>query len=169
MFLWIMAHEIMPSDWFSNCWVMHILMNPMRVGRSIIAYNSFFVALIRYLYIVHYKTANQWIFEKMGRRFQIASIAFPIFMEVIRILSEEDLPGLRSTERFRNCVAENEGLNNTDSLILPTPATVEFSLKFLSPHLVNAMYSIYLAIATLVYSNMVEGYFYLRMYETIQR
>ena len=118
---WIMGHEIMPSDWFSNCWVMNILLQPMRIGRSIIAYNSFFVALIRYLYIVYRQKANQWSFEKVGKLFQVASIAIPISMETIRIFSEEDMPGLKSTERFKSCVAANEGLNGTQNIEFPPP------------------------------------------------
>ena len=43
-------------------------------GRTIIAYNSLFVALIRYVYIVYDQKANQWDFESVGRSFQIASI-----------------------------------------------------------------------------------------------
>ena len=50
LYLWINAHEIMPSSWFENCWLMNTMMHPIRIGRTIIAYNSFFIALIRYIY-----------------------------------------------------------------------------------------------------------------------
>ena len=45
LFMWIMSHEILPSAWFSNCIVMNFLMNPLRIGRSMIAYNSFLLPL----------------------------------------------------------------------------------------------------------------------------
>ena len=169
LFLWIMAHEIIPASWFKNCWVMNILMNPMRIGRAIIAYNSFFVALIRYLYIVHRKKANKWKFEKVGKLFQAASIIVPVSMEIVRLFSEYDLPGLRSTERFKTCVAMNEGLNSTASINLPDPAPVQLSLRIFPAGMVDAMYGFYLACATMVYSNVIEGYFYYRMFQTITR
>ena len=143
-------------------------MNPMRIGRSIIAYNSLFVALIRYIYIVYHQKANQWSFEKVGRLFQIASIVVPVMVEVIRIFSEKDLPGLKTTERFRKCVASNEGLNSTDNLVLPDPAPVAFSLQYLPSQVVNAMYYMYLTSATLVWLNIIEGYFYLKMYHIVK-
>ena len=169
LFLWIMAHEIIPASWFSNCWVMNILMNPLRIGRAIIAYNSFFVALIRYLYIVHRQKANKWKFKKVGILFQAASITVPISMEVVRFFSEYDLPGLRSTERFKSCVAVNEGLNSTVSITLPDPAPVALSLQIFPAEIVDTMYGMYLTITTMVYSNVIEGYFYFKIFQTITR
>ena len=169
LFLWIMAHEIMPADWFSNCWVMNILMNPLRIGRAIIAYNSFFVALIRYLYIVHRKKANEWKFRSVGSIFQGASIVVPLTMELVRFLSEYDLPGLRSTDRFKSCVAINEGLNVTANISLPDPMPVELSLKVFPGEVVDTMYYFYITMATIVYSNVIEGYFYFKMFRVINR
>ena len=168
-FLWMMAHEILPADWFSNCWVMNILMNPLRIGRAVIAYNSFFVALIRYLYIVHRKRANKWKFQRVGKIFQVSSVSVPITMELIRFFSEYDLPGSRSTDRFKSCVATNEGLNSTLNIILPDPAPVELSLKVFPNEVVNAMYFFYLAMATIVYSNVIEGCFYFKIFQVIRK
>ena len=91
-FMWLNTNEMLPAAWFSNCWIMNLLMQPMRIGRSIIAYNSFFVAFIRYLYIVHRETANEWDFEKVGKRFQYASIGVPIILELLRVLTESRSP-----------------------------------------------------------------------------
>ena len=57
------------------------------LGRAIVAYNSLFVALIRYVYIVHERKANQWDFELVGKRFQIASISVPIIHVIIHGLT----------------------------------------------------------------------------------
>ena len=168
-FMWMMANEILPAAWFGNCWFANILMNPMRIGRSILAFNSLFVALIRYVYIVHLKKANEWTFEKVGKIFQIASIAVPVCMEVIRILSEEDMVGLKATDEFLNCVAKNENLNTTLDLILPKPAPVAFTMGVLSPELVRAVYYIYLTVVTLVYLNLIEAYLYFKIFQTIKR
>ena len=139
LFFWMMNNEVLPAEWFRNCWLMNVLMNPIRIGRSVIAYNSFFVALIRYLYIVHHERANMWDFEKVGRKFQVASILVPVFMEVIRLFSEEDLNGIRSSESFQKCVASNEGLNDSTGIILPKPAAMALALKILPLQMVEVI------------------------------
>ena len=170
LYFWINAHEIIPSSWFENCWLMNIMMHPIRTGRTIIAYNSFFVALIRYLYIVHYKRAKKWDFRKTGRVFQLASILVPLGMEIVRISTEIDVPGLKTTERFQTCVILNEGLNTTSSSIqLPQPATVEFTLRFLPRSLVSVLYYINLVITLIIGSNLVETFLYYKIFESIKR
>ena len=169
LFLWLMTNEIMPVDWFSNCWVMNALMNPMRVGRSIIGYNSFFIALIRYLYIVHHKKADKWKFEKVGRIFQVTSILWPILMEVIRLFSEEDFSGFRASEKFKRCVASNEDWNNTTNIILPKPSAMGLTLKILPIESVEAIYYIFIGITAMIFSNLVEGYMYIKIYQSIKR
>ena len=169
IFFWLMTNEIMPADWFGNCWVMNILMNPMRFGRSIIAYNSFFIALIRYLYIVYHKRANMWDFDKVGRRFQLVSIIWPILMEMIRLFSEEDLNNLRQTEKFRSCVAFNEGWNNTTNITLPKPSAMALTLKVLPPEMVEGIYYIFIGISALIFSNITEGYMYVKIFQRIKR
>ena len=170
LYLWMNAHEIMPSSWFENCWLMNIMMHPVRIGRTIIAYNSFFVALIRYLYIVHHKKANQWDFQKTGQIFQVASILVPLVMELIRVSTEVDVPGLKTTERFQKCVIESEGLNTTSaSISLPLPVTVEFTLRLLPHSMVSVIYYIDLAITLVIGSNLLETYFYFKIFESIKR
>ena len=169
IFLWMNAHEIIPCDWFSNCWLMNILMHPIRIGRTIIGYNSFFVAFIRYLYIVHDKKSNQWNFEKTGRLFQVASILVPIAMEAIRILTEFDVPGLKQTKQFRECVATSEGLNSTLSIVIPPPATVALTLQLFPLQLVHYFYYINMAITLLLSTNIIEAYFYLKCFQIARR
>ena len=169
VFFWLMTNEIMPAEWFSHCWVMNILMQPMRIGRSIIAYNSFFVALIRYLYIVHNEKANMWDFEKVGRIFQITSIVWPIWMEVIRLFSEEDMLGLRESDSFKSCVASNLGLNTTTDIILPKSTALGLTLKLLPLEVVEFIYYIFIGITALIFSNLAEGYMYLKIFQRIKR
>jgi len=168
-FLWIITNEILPAAWFSNYWVFHISLQPVRIGVAIVAYNSSFVALIRYQYIVHRQKANQWNFEKVGKLFQKASITFPMFMEIMRIFSEYDFPGLKSSERFKNCMSFNEGLNITENTTFPTPETVGISLQFLPLAVVDTMYYIYVIISFLVFSNLIDGYMYWKIFQTIKR
>ena len=171
--LWIMTNEILPAAWFSNFWVFNILLQPVRIGGVIVAYNSSFVALIRYQYIVCRQKANQWNFEKVGKLFQIASMAFPIFTEIWRMFSEYGDSifrfGMKSSERFRNCMAVNEGFNSTENMTFPAPAPVGISLQFLPHEVVDAMYFIYGTITFLVFSNLIDGYMYWKIFQTIKR
>ena len=169
MAMWVMNNEIVPATWFRNCWLLNIFMNPVRVGRVVIAYNSFFVALIRYVYIVHSEKANTWEFQRVGRLFKISSIVFPICMEVIRLFTEENLPGLKNTHRFQTCMAINEGLNTTAEIVLPTPVTVALTMELIPRELISAIYYIYVMIVIVFGSNIVEAYMYLKMYQIIKR
>ena len=168
-FSWFNTQQIWPSAWFSNCWFLNLLFQPWRVSRFIIAYNSFFVALIRYLYIVHREKANEWDFEKVGKRFQIASIAIPIILEVFRLFTELDTLGLKEGTVFLNCIAMNEGLSSVKNVTLPVPAAVQLSYRFFSPQTVAVGYYIYLFIITLVFTNAIEGYFYMKIFQTMNR
>lgn len=168
-FMWINSNEIISADWFKNCSLGSTLYNFVRIGRSVIAYNSFFACLIRYLYIVHYQKSNQWNFEKVGRLFQIASVTIPLSVEIVRIFAEVDVPGLKTTERFQQCMAFNEGLGNTTCIELPLPLPVAFTKQFLAQNLVDMMYYTYVIITVITGSNIVEGYFYLKIFQTIKR
>ena len=169
LFMWINSNEIISSDWFENCYLVMFMFNFVRIGRSIIAYNSFFVCLIRYVYIVHHQKSNQWNFDKVGRRFQIASIAIPFSMEIMRIFTEVDVPGLKSTERYQQCVAINEGLGNTTYIEFPPPRLVAFTQQFLTQTLVDIIYYTYVIVIGLIGSNIIEGYFYRKIFQTIKR
>jgi hypothetical protein len=169
LFMWINANEIIPSDWFKNCWLGMIWFNFIRIGRTAIAYNSFFVCLIRYVYIVHHQKSNQYNFEKVGRLFQITSFTLPIFLEIMRIFTEVDFPGLKNTERFQQCMAINEGLGNSTSIELPLPRNVEFTMQFLTPMLVDMVYYTYQTVVGVIGSNIFEAYFYLRIFQTIKK
>ena len=168
-FLWMNAHEVLPADWFTNCWLSNLIFNMIRVGRTIIAYNSFFAALIRYAYIVHEQKTNQWSFERVGRIFQIASFVIPIILELLRLFAEEDFLGLKATERFKRCVAVNNGIDNTTHIKIYTPITVEFTKLLLPPHLIHAIYYFYATAVIVIGSNVVEAFFYIKIFQKIDR
>ena len=166
--LWINTNEILPAQWFTHCWLGTVIFNFMRIGRTIIAFNSFFLVLIRYLYIVHQQKANQWNFEKTGRVFQIASFAVPLALEIVRFFTEYDVPGLKSTERFQTCVAVNEGWENS-TRIEHTPVSVVLAQQLLPAPLIFTIYCTYVVIVFVVGSNVFEAFFYLRIFQTIDR
>ena len=148
---------------------MNLVFQPSRNSRWIIACNSFFVALIQYLYIVHRERANEWDFEKVGKWFQIARIIVPIILEVLRLFTEIDMLGMKEGTVFVNCDAMNEGLSSAENMTIPDPSPVQLSHRFCSPQLVAVGHYIYLFNIALVLINAIEGYFYMKIFQPMNR
>ena len=125
------------------------------LGRAIVAYNSLFVALIRYVYIVHERKANQWDFESVGKRFQIASISVPIIHVIIH--------GLTMRPRY---LLPDDTANICSHMTSPL---ITFTMKFFPEPLVDAIAIISVILVVLVYLNLVEGYLYVKMFQSIKR
>ena len=123
------------------------------IGRTVLAYNSLFVALTRYLYIVHDRKANQWDFEVVGRRFQIASISFPMIHVIIFSL----------TFRARGFFP------SANHCLHMTPVLINFTMKFLSENIADTIAIICTFMMAFVYLNLAEGYLYIKIFQTIKR
>ena len=125
------------------------------LGRAIVAYNSLFVALIRYVYIVYERKANQWDFESVGRRFQIASISVPIINVI--------LLGLTMRPRYF--------LPDADTNICShmTPPLITFAMTFISRPVADTIATMSAIVVTVVYLNLIEGYLYVKMFQSIKR
>ena len=142
----------------------------IKLGRKIIGYNSLFVALIRYVYIVHRKKANQWEFEIVGRYFQIASIVIPVVIESIGVFIKDAYISLFTTQpEFIECIASHQGLNSTDGLDIPMPATQEWALMYVPESIIVGISYVYNIINLVVFLNVTEGFLYLRIYRCISR
>ena len=170
LFLWINANEVMPSNWFENCSLIAFI-NLVRIGRTIIAYNSFFAALICYLYIVHHQKTNQWNFEKTGKNFQWASFGIPLALEIIRIFTEANLKTYQPTKRFQTCLAinEEEFSNITGFIDVPTPHPVEAALHVFPRQFIDVAYYTYASITGVIGSNVIEAYLYITIFQNIKR
>ena len=123
------------------------------IGRTVLAYNSLFVALTRYLYIVHDRKANQWDFEVVGRRFQIASISFPMIHVII----------LSLTFRARGFFP------SANHCLHITPVLINFTMKFLSEKIADTIAIMCTFMMAFVYLNLAEGYLYIKIFQTIKR
>ena len=126
------------------------------LGRTIIAYNSVFVAAIRYVYIVYERKANQWDFEKVGRWFKIASICTPIFHMIIFsfTLRKSGSDGI---------IPRTEHCSKLASLL------INFTGQFISDPFADVIAIICGTILAVVYLNLVEIYLYVRIFQTIKR
>ena len=77
--------------------------------------------------------------------------------------------GIKEGEVFRNCVAMNEGLKNAENMNLPDPSPVQLSTLLIPPSTIKFVYYIYVFVVTLIFSNAIEGYFYLKIFQSINR
>ena len=165
---WMMFNEIIPTDQMPN-WLCYVSLNILKFGRMYIAYNSLFIALIRYYYIVHQQRANQWDFERTGKWFQIASIAVPIAMETIGLFTNNYTEYTKSSDRFDDCAASYQGLNGTDNATLPQSIVVELTMQYLPESLVLTIFYIYTTISMVVLMNITEGFLYFKIFQSVRR
>ena len=126
------------------------------LGRTIIAYNSVFVALIRYVYIVYERKANQWDFEIVGRRFQIGSLSFPIVQVIILSFTMRKPEG-------------DEIIPNTNHCSQLPSLLINFTSKFISDPFADTIAIMCAAIMIFVFSNIIEIYLYVRIFQRIKR
>ena len=137
----------------------------MTLGRSYIAYNSFFVSLVRYVYIVHQKTSNQWNFRKVGNRFLLANIIVPFAIWSIALFIHDPV-WILSRNEYKSCVI---GFNTTVSDIIPRTAPVELASMYLPEKLLSLLDVITMLISALVFLNIGEAYLYYQIFKTIKR
>ena len=126
------------------------------LGRTIIAYNSIFVALIRYVYIVHERKANQWDFDTVARRFQIASLSTPTLHIIIFSFTMRKPEGDAIISNINHC-------SELASLL------INFTSRFISDPFAEVIAIICAVIMIFVYSNIIEIYLYVRIFQRIKR
>ena len=170
LLLWINAHELVAIN-DKPAWVCYVLVYWIRIGRSIIAYNSSFVALIRYIYIVHNRKANQYDFKKLGRCFQIASLGIPIFIEILGVFTNNTFNEVysKSNEEFKSCLDSNGFFNSTGGKDVPKSIFIEFTLRYVPIQVVLIMSYIHNIVSTFVLLNIIDGIFYMKIFQRIAR
>ena len=150
--IWSLLNNVIPLSIVPS-WVCTTSTLLLFIGRAIISYNSLFVAFIRYLYIVHDRKANQWDFETVGHRFQIASLSVPI-LHVLIFNSTFDL------QSYSHFSSECETL---------TPMMVMLTSQYFPKPLVDAVGLIMLATLLAVCLNLVEAFLYIKIFRKIKR
>ena len=170
-YLWINTNEILSAEHLPS-WLCHVFFNAMKFGRMCIGYNSVFVALARYIYIVHEQSANQWDYLKTAKRLKLASIGIPFIMEILGAFTVEiPYSTLQDLDRVERCL-----LSSNDSSITTDgdeetfqPFLVGLSMQYVPAPLVHAISYFYLSVTGLVLLNFAEGYFYIRIFQTMKR
>ena len=168
LFLWINANEIIPSDSLPS-WLCGLLYFTLRIGRMCIAYNSLFVAVIRYIYIVKHKTSNQWNYEKVSKGFQIASIVVPISLDTLGIFTIT-FDRLSSMGNIKECLSFPNPLNTTvDVEHLKQAPFADLTLQYLPASLVQALFYIHTTIQITVFLNIAESFLYFQIFRHMKR
>ena len=118
LYFWLSLNGIIPSSFMSGWSCILGGWAVIKLGRVIISWNSFFVALIRYTYIVHREKSNQWDFDRLGKWFRVASIGIPTIYNAIDSITN-GMWEYQNGDTFKNCVYVNLGLNNTNDITIP--------------------------------------------------
>ena len=164
VFLWVNFNAIIPIESVPS-WLCHVLTRIMQLGHSCISCNSIFVALIRYIYIVHQQKSNQWNFDTVGRRFKIASIAVPLAICTVIIFTfDPNLLGERFS--FRDC-ATFYNLTNSEKTF--RPITVDFTMQYLPEPWVDILGITFFTIQAIAQLNVTEIFLYFMIFRNITR
>ena len=170
-YLWMNTNEIVSAERLPS-WLCHVFFNIMKFGRMCIAYNSVFVAMARYIYIVHEQSANQWDYLKTAKRLKIASIVIPLIMEILGAFTA-DIPysTLQDLDRVERCLlaSSNSEITTDGDKETLQPLLVGLSTQYLPSPLVHVISYFYLLVTGLVLLNLVEGFFYTRIFQTMKR
>ena len=168
LYLWIHLNGIAPASFMNGWWCNIGAQITIKFGRMTIAWNSFFVAFIRYVYIVHREKSNQWDFDQACKWFRVASIVIPTIFNTIDLFSQ-GFWEYQHGEAFKNCIAINQGLNNTSNMTIPNIYPYALTVEYLPQPLVRSIYYINSAVAILILSNLADGYLYFSIFRCIKR
>ena len=173
LYFWLFSNEIVKIDDLSGWWP-NILIELIRMGRLYIGWNSLFVALIRYIFIVHREKSNQWQFENVGRIFSILSFAVPVVVQLMGVfthnwseyqvnMEDQDLT------KLKDCISSNMN-TNASNIQIPYPTyPLKWTMMFLPEEMISLLWWIWVCLTTLSQLCVPEVFLYSRIYLTIKR
>ena len=163
-FYWIWKNGFIPLT--IPTWLCRTVVFIVTTGRSITAYNSLFLALIRYIYIVHDKKANKWQFESVGSLFQVASISVPLTINFMALLRLE--PTILKDDFVRNKCPYTYNAT-TEKIALQRPEIRATLTEYLPGSLIHAFGITVVAIHLIVFLNIIEAYLYVKIFLKMKR
>ena len=171
LFMWTLSNLNIPNYYWVG-WHSTVMWNlGIKMGRTYIASNSLFTALIRYIYIVHHERSNQWEFEKVGKCFRISSVLIPITILSMGIFTSDmaEYQTLWPQDQLADCIASYLNVSSTTIEIPYPPDALQWTRTVLPESVINVLWFIYVSCSLLIYSNGVELILYLRIFQTIRR
>ena len=184
LYFWINLNGIVPS-YLMNGWWCTVILLPIKIIRLLICWNSFFVALIRYFYIVHREKSNQWEFEQVGKWFKMASVSIPIIVNIIELLTN-DYAELKTGEKFERCITfySESGIRNNTTIpkmngifaymdgrntTFPISYPYAWTIEILPETMILVVYYITQVIIFVIILNLSELFFYFKIFRCVKR
>ena len=138
-------------------------------GSLVNVYNSLFLVAIRYVYMVHQEKANNWNFEKVGKRVQIASIAVPLCIQLTKPFTTTYDDYYKTNDQFKSCVDSVLGTNSTIGLQIPKPILVQSTLNYFPETFLSVVGFVYNIVTALVALNIIDTFLYYKIFRHIKR
>ena len=164
LFYWTWKNGYIPLD--ISTFICRPLILLVTSSRSITAYNSFCVALIRYFYIVLDKKSNQWHFETVGGIFQIGSILTPLIINTIVLLGL--IPPMVNDAALKQACPHTYNATDPENDLLKSSA-YELLTQYLPIPLVHTIGYSCIVIHGMVYLNITEAYLYIKMFVKMKK
>ena len=168
---WNLVNEIIPAKYLYGWWANISYQIGIKMGRIYISWNSVFIALIRYVYIVHHERSNQWKFENVGRLFCIASFMVPFLVEAIGIFTSiyNEYQKMFPEQQMADCIARYLNVSSSTISIPYTPYTLQLTKSVLPDSMIWVLWFIHASSTFLVFSNIVDAFLYMKIFLTIKR
>ena len=164
VFLWINTNGVIPNENWPT-WLCYTLSTAMMGGRMTIAFNSLCIALIRYIYIVHQQKANQWDFDKVGRRFQILSIGVPVLVKAVEVCTLDPTLLVHPSE-LEECAISLNATRAGEPFIT---STLEWTLQYMPKSVTDVFGMICLVVEFVMYFNVAEFFLYFKIFRNMKR
>ena len=171
LYFWLFSNEIVTIDNINGWWP-NIFIESIRMGRLYIGWNSLFIALIRYIYIVHREKSNQWEFENVGRLFSILSLVVPILVQLMGVFThnwQEFQTNLKDQDWLKDCISLNMNIT-AGNVEIPYPTyPLKWTMSFLSEATIQKIWNIWFFLSIVSQFHVAEVFFYSKIFLTIKR
>ena len=164
---WIFHNGIIKTD-LLPIWLRYVILYSLMSGRTYVAFNSFFCAFIRYLYIIHPKRSNQWDYERTGKCFKNVSFALPMVLGLVSIFAVGGIQ-FSGNETFDKCVESY--VNKNDTYITKERLSILAS-TFPNYFTVSTIYILHYVVILIwlgLGMNVTEGFLYCHIFNWIKR
>ena len=168
---WNMANNIIPSKSMYGWWPIILYQIGIKMGHVYISWNSVFIGLIRYVYIVHHEKSNQWNFERVGKAFCVCSFIVPIIQETLGIFTSNynEYQKTFPEQQLVDCIANDLNVNSTTISIPYTTYTSQLTKAVLPDSIIWILWFIYAICSVLVMLNIIDIILYSKIFLSIKR
>ena len=168
---WNLANEVFPAKYLYGGLANLLYQILIKIGRVYISWNSVFTAFIRYFYIVHHEKANQWKFDSVGRILCISSFLVPISVETLGMFTSNynEYQKTFPEQQLAGCIADYLNVNSTSISIPYEPYTLQLTKMIFPESLIWVLWCIYMSLMVFVFFNMIDFFFYFKIFVSIKR